>query len=254
MTRHLEWKRFDFTAVELKQESDQVGIVQGYGSTFGNIDEGGDMIARGAFTETLADWRARGKWPKMLLQHGGGFLGGAFDMVPIGQWTHMEENRKGLKVEGRLFALNTERGQYIYESLKSGELDGLSIGYRTVKETPGTREAGFERRLDAVELWEVSIVTFPMNREALVSAVKSLTTKQIRDLEGLLGERGVSQTQAVRAIAAFKDWLAREARAPEIIQPREAVVPDDPMAEALALADCLGASMLLGALDPNVRG
>jgi hypothetical protein len=62
-------------------------------------------------------------------------------MLPVGKWTSMEENSKGLKVEGELFALNTERGQYIYEGLKAGALDGLSIGYASRNSCNGTKPA-----------------------------------------------------------------------------------------------------------------
>lgn len=253
MSNRLEHRSVDLTEIKLIQESDAVGSLEGYGSVFNNLDEQDDIIAPGAFRDSLAAWQARKKWPKMLLQHGGGmFGGGALDGIPVGQWTEMREDRKGLKVKGRLFALNTERGQYIYEGLRSGELDGLSIGFRVVTATQGGRDDDFDRKLEAIDLWEVSIVTFPANRDALIGAVKNLSVRQIRDLEGLLGERGVSQTQAVRAVAAFKEWLEREARAPEIV-PREAVAPD-PIVEALAAAELLGGSMILGAIDSNLRG
>ena len=68
------------------------GTFSGYGAIFGNTDSYGDVIERHAFKETLRTWEDKGKWPPMLLQHGGGFLGGADDMLPIGKWNSMEEN------------------------------------------------------------------------------------------------------------------------------------------------------------------
>jgi len=190
---------------------DKAGLFTGYGAIFGNVDAFGDVIEKGAFKETLRDWEAKGKLPPMMLQHGGGMFGGAAeDMLPIGQWTAMEENSKGLKVEGKLFALQTEKGQYIYEGLKSGVLDGLSIGYITKKATNGTKPGDPRRRLEAVDLKELSIVTFPSNDRARVSAVKAARdVKTIREFEDFLRDVGGFSHAAAKAIASggFKAQL-----------------------------------------------
>lgn len=194
--------------IEVKLASDDVdaktGTFSGYGAVFGNIDARGDVIDRGAFKETLRDWEERGKLPPMLLQHGGGMFGGSPDgMLPVGKWATMEENSKGLKVEGQLFALATERAQYIYAGLKSGVLDGLSIGYSTKKAKLGTKPGEPARRLEAVSLWEVSIVTFPANGKARVTGVKSADDiKTIRDFETFLREVGKFSSAAAKAIAS----------------------------------------------------
>jgi len=202
--------------LEIKLASDEVdsktGEFSGYGAVFGNVDSSGDVIAKGAFRRTLKEWDGRGKYPPMLLQHGGMFGAAADDMLPVGQWVTMEENGKGLKVTGRLFAMQTERGQYLYEGLKSGVLDGLSIGYRAKEFVLGTKPTEPRRTLTDVELVELSIVTFPANPLARVSAVKSaLTTQDIRDLEADLREKGLSRTDAVKAVAGFRGWLQRDA-------------------------------------------
>lgn len=203
--------RFD---IECKFASDKTGVFSGYGAVFGNIDAGGDLIEKGAFKQTLREWEERGKFPPMLLQHGGGmFGGGADDMLPVGKWTSMEENAKGLKVEGELFALGTERGQYIYEGLKAGALDGLSIGYRTKKFTNGTKPNEPRRKIEALELVELSIVTFPMNDKARIGSVKSKFDP--RELEESLRDAGLSRSDAVTAVAVLKKNL----------QQRDAVVP-----------------------------
>lgn len=188
--------------VEVKFDAEKTGVFSGYGAVFGNVDAGGDRIERGAFKATLREWEDKGKWPPMLLQHGGGFLGGADDMLPVGKWTAMEENAKGLKVEGELFALGTERGQYLYEGLKAGALDGLSIGYRVKSESVvyGTKPGEPRRTLKAVELVELSIVTFPMNDKARVGSVKSIRT--IREFEDFLRDAGGFSHAAAKAIAA----------------------------------------------------
>lgn len=187
---------------ELKFATDKPGAFSGYGATFGNIDAGGDRIEKGAFASTLKEWGAKGKFPPMLLQHGGGFMGSADDMLPVGKWTSMEENGRGLKVEGELFAMTTERGQYIYEGLKAGALDGLSIGYRAKEFVLGTKPGEPRRTLKSVDLFELSIVTFPMDGKARIGAVKGAeNVKTIRDFEDFLREAGFSNAQA-KAIAS----------------------------------------------------
>ncbi len=157
------------------------GTFSGYGSVFGNVDSHGDVVEKGAFTKTLREWEARGKLPKMLLQHGG-FFGPVDDMLPIGRWTAMEENSKGLKVEGELFALGTDRGALIHEGLKSGELDGLSIGYIAKKFTVGTKPTDPTRTLHEIDLREISIVTWGSNDKALIGAVKSADVDALNTL------------------------------------------------------------------------
>lgn len=163
------------TNFEFKFASDAPDATfSGYGSVFNNEDHGGDLILRGAFKESLADWEAKSKLPKMLLQHGGGFFGQADDMVPIGKWTAMSEDRKGLYCEGRLFGVkDTDRGRRIYEAMKEAELDGLSIGYRAREYEIGTKPDEPYRTLKKVDLYEVSVVLFGMNDQALIDSVKS---------------------------------------------------------------------------------
>jgi HK97 family phage prohead protease len=180
---------------------DNKGKFSGYGAVFGNKDSYGDVIERGAFKGTLREWEDKGKLPPMLLQHGGGFLGGADDMLPIGKWTSMEENAKGLKAEGELFALGTERGQYIYEGLKAGALDGLSIGYNVKEFVLGVKPGEPRRTLKAIDLMELSIVTFPANDKARVGNVKASDIKTIREFEDFLRDVGGYSHAAAKAIA-----------------------------------------------------
>jgi HK97 family phage prohead protease len=204
--------------IEIKLASDdfdaKTGEFAGYGAIFGNVDSYGDVIAKGAFKGTLREWEERGKYPPMLLQHGGGgFMSSADDMLPVGQWTEMEENAKGLKVRGKLFALSTERGQYIYEGMKSGALDGLSIGFRTKKFTMGTKPSEARRTLEEIDLMEVSIVTFPANGKARVSNVKSFDARFWRGLENDFKsdtKLNLSSAQAVSAVAILKKHLREE--------------------------------------------
>jgi hypothetical protein len=244
----IEHRQFGLT--EVKLATDKAGEFSGYGAIFGNVDSYGDTIAKGAFKSTLREWEDKGKLPPMLLQHGGGpFGGGANDMLPIGKWTSMEENSRGLKVEGKLFAMQTERGQYIYEGLKAGVLDGLSIGFRTRKATQGTKPGEPMRTLTELDLIEVSVVTFPANPKARVSGVKTLTTENLRELEAILRDAGLSRKDCERAVPVIRSWLLRDAGAPENAL-RVAAAPDETAdCEALAAANALLEKFVVGSLN-----
>jgi len=220
-------ERRDVRLLETKA-TDEPGQFSGYGAIFGNVDAAGDVIEPGAFSESLGEWKGRGKLPPMLLQHGA--LGAsAEDMLPVGEWLSMEENRRGLKVEGRLFALGTERGQYIYEGLRSGVLDGLSIGFQTREFSYGTRPGEPDRRLTNLDLWEVSIVTFPANPKARVMAVKALTLDTLRELEHYLRADlealNFSNADAKRVIHTIRKYLQRDVGGAESEQ-RDAAATD----------------------------
>jgi HK97 family phage prohead protease len=232
MEIRMQLERRQLGLVDCKLAGDATGTFSGYGAVFGNIDSYGDVIERGAFKDTLLAWQSKGKWPKMLLQHGGMGIG-AEDMMPVGQWTSMSEDAKGLKVEGKLFALNTERGQYIYEGLKSGELDSLSIGYQTDAAYDTVKDGVTLRHLTKLNLWEVSIVTFPANDKALISSVKTLTQEELRDLEDALRDGGLSRTDSKTAVSVFRKHVLRDAGRPDSTL-RDEVVPETAAASAAA--------------------
>ena len=190
--------------LDLKELSAE-GEFEGYASTFNNADRGNDVVKPGAFTASLKK-RPAGK-VKMLAQH---------DVRrPIGVWTGMEEDARGLKVKGRLL-LSIQDGKETYELMRAGALDAMSIGYRTLTEEYD-RSSGV-RRLKEVDLMEVSIVTFPMNERATVSTVKTaqdFTAQDWRDLEATLRDEGLSRADAVKAVSGFKTWFRRDAGAPD---------------------------------------
>ncbi len=191
--------------------ADAPGTFSGYGSVFDTVDSYGDTIVKGAFAQTLTDWKAKGKLPKLLLQHGGGYFGGgADDMVPIGKWDEMREDAHGLFVSGRLFELDTDRSKAVYAAMKEGELDGLSIGFQTLKwEYDEETEV---RTLTEIDLWEVSVVTFPANDPARIDMVKTagqLPTE--RDFEGFLRDAGFSKKQAQHIVADGFEHFLRDA-------------------------------------------
>ena len=241
----LETRQFGLTELKLATDGPK-GVFTGYGAVFGNVDAYGDVIARGAFKQTLRDWEEYGKLPPMLLQHGGGmFSGTADDKVPIGKWDAMEENSKGLKVDGHLFGLSTDRGQYLLDALKEGVLDGLSIGFRTRKSTNGTKPGDPRRTLTDIDLVEVSVVTFPANPKARVSAVKSMTVEELRELEATLRDAGLSRKDCERAVSAFKAYLQRDAVAPTtLLRDEDSPAPVD----VNAAAEQLLASITAGSL------
>lgn len=202
-------------AFELRQVTEQDGArtFEGYGSVFGTVDSYNDTIVKGAFKATLKEWKARKKLPKMLLQHGGcGFFSSnADDMVPIGKWEEMLEDDHGLFMKGRLFDIATDRAVATYAALKEGELDGLSIGFRTRK-SKIDEDTGI-RTLTEIQLFEVSLVTFPANDPARVTAVKAdgeLPTE--REFERWLRrEAGFTEAQAKAIISKGYRQVRREA-------------------------------------------
>ncbi|MEG6510098.1 HK97 family phage prohead protease [Methyloligella sp. 2.7D] len=135
------------------------GIFSGYASLFGRVDLGRDVIMPGAFANSLKAKGAGGI--KLLFQHN--------PDEPIGVWLGIEEDARGLKVHGRLLP-EVRRSAEVLSLMRAGALDGLSIGFRTVKGATD-RRTGI-RRLDQIDLWEISIVTFPMLSDARVSYVK----------------------------------------------------------------------------------
>ncbi len=136
------------------------GVFEGYASLFGKRDQQGDVVLAGAFTESL---RAKGAENiRMLFQHN--------PAEPVGTWIALEERLRGLFVRGRL-NLKVQRGRELLSLLESGGLDGLSIGFKTIR-ARNDRATG-ARHLLQIDLWEISLVTFPMLDGARVSTVKS---------------------------------------------------------------------------------
>ena len=206
--------RFEYRFTETDAAATK-GSFEGYGSVFNNEDDYGDMMAPGAFTGTLADHEAAGTMPKMLLNHGG--MGSFFsspspeDLLPIGKWTSMSEDSKGLQCKGRLINLNTESGMRIYGAMKENALDGLSIGFKPTDFVRGTKENEPRRTIKAVRLMEVSPVTFPANTSAQISSVKSFDFSDARTAEKLLRDvGGFSGLQARQFIAAVKSLGLRD--------------------------------------------
>jgi HK97 family phage prohead protease len=189
--------------LDIKAFNDQ-GEFEGYASTFGNVDRGGDICVAGCFAESLQK-RPASK-VKMLLHH---------DTRRIcGTWAELVEDSKGLLARGRLL-LTTDDGKNTYELMRAGALDAMSIGYRTLVDEID-RQTGV-RKIVKADLMEVSLVTFPMNERATVNTVKSardFTTQDWRDIEAALRDEGLSRADAVKAVSGLKTWLQRDAGEP----------------------------------------
>ena len=187
---------------ESEVKSEDNGIFTGYGSIFGNEDQGNDIVQKGAFTKSLQD-RPASK-VKMLFQHK--------TDEPIGVFEEIYEDQKGLYVKGKL-ALGTQKGRETYELLKIGALDGMSIGFKADPQKQGYNEnkRGI-RTLKEVDLMEISLVTFPMNEDAVVETVKG-NGKSIREWEDILREvGGLSRTESkIGAKSLYKSLNQREA-------------------------------------------
>lgn len=195
--------------IEVKSAGDGEMTFSGYGAVFGNLDAKGDVIEPGAFSDTIAYAKSTGNWPAMLSQHGGEGLT-AEDMTPIGIYTDLREDSKGLFVEGKFAP--TQRGQEMHALMKMQPrpaINALSIGFKALKYTMGRMPEEPRRKLQQIKLIEISPVTFPANRLALISNVKSEIN--IRTLERALRDAGCSQVEAKRILAeGFKSSTHRD--------------------------------------------
>ena len=174
---------------EIKAVSDD-GLFSGYASVFDNVDSYGDIVRKGAFVESISEWEAKGKMPPILWNHD--------PSDPIGVYTKMQEDDKGLFVEGRLLIDDVPRARQTHALMKAGVIDGLSIGYRVKEYLYNVDEEVTD--LIKLSLREVSIVTFPANPETRIEAVKSRLDAgelpTLPEFEKFLREAGFSKSQA----------------------------------------------------------
>lgn len=160
--KNIQFKTF---GLKFDEVSDQ-GIIRGYASTFGNVDLGLDIVEKGAFKKSLKE--NKGVFP-ILADHN--------PSKQIGWNMKASEDDRGLLVEGKLnMEVQDAREKYALakSAMELGAPMGLSIGYATIKAEPD-RERPVVRRLKELKLYEYSIVTFPMNTEAMITAAKSVT-------------------------------------------------------------------------------
>ncbi|MBL4801733.1 MAG: HK97 family phage prohead protease [Emcibacter sp.] len=160
----------------------QIGHFEGYASVFNTVDRGNDLILPGAFTRSLRERGAGGV--KFLWQHD--------PKEPMGILDELREDARGLYVRGRLI-LDVERAREAYRLLDAGALDGLSIGFHTLK---SKQRADGVRLLQEVDLWEISLVTFPMNELARISSFKTDFITAVDDTAFVAGLRHLTALMA----------------------------------------------------------
>lgn len=183
-------KQFAFKADAVKDD----GTFVGYGSVFGNVDSYGDVVMPGAFAKSLGTIKKGGDPLPMLWNHKSD--------EPIGGYTSLEEDERGLKVSGFILINEVARAKEIFALMKARVVKGLSIGYYEV-EAEQDKKSG-NRLLHELDLREISPVTFPANVLAEVEGVKGHIIKTLRDgnlpslkeFEDFLREAGFSKSQA----------------------------------------------------------
>ena len=175
--------------LEVKSFDEETGVFEGYGNVANFKDYAKDVAVNGAFQKSLDRHKAKGSTPAMLFQH-------KHDSA-IGVWTEIREDQHGLYVKGK-FTKGVQLADETYLLMKDGALSGLSIGYSVIdQEYDAKTETNY---LKEVELFEISVVTFPCNDRARIQTVKSafdegeLPTKS--EIEELLRDAGFSRKQA----------------------------------------------------------
>ena len=182
------------------------GSFTGYGSVFGEVDSYDEVVQKGAFAKSLKSYAAKGKSPKMLRGHDTNQI--------IGSWKGLTEDDVGLRVEGQL-ALELNAAKEAYALLKMDALDGLSIGYVATK-WEENKKTGITT-LTEIDLWEVSLVTFPAGPSARVDGVKSALEcgklPSLKEFEEYLREAGFSRTEAAAVAGKGLSHLLRQREA-----------------------------------------
>lgn len=179
------------------------GTFEGYGSVFGELDSYRDIVMPGAFNKSLQDdFLSKDRLVPMLWQHN--------DRTPIGVYSEIHEDQKGLYVKGEC-NMDVQLGREAHALMKQKALSGLSIGYTTV--TAEWDEKQLTRKLLQVNLWEVSPVTFPAGDSARVQSVKSMmelltlsdAEDYMRDAYGCTRKEAVALVSRIKAIAPQSD-------------------------------------------------
>jgi uncharacterized protein len=185
-------KTLDF-GLEIKS-LDEAGVLEGFASTYGNVDRVGDIVMPGAFTKTLRD--TGGKVP-ILWQHD--------QREPIGL-ANLSDEAGGLRLKGKL-DLDVDIGRRAYSALRKRIVGGLSIGYETARSTM----KGGVRQLLEIKLFEVSIVTIPANAEAVVTSVKDADSAVAGSVRAMNEQIAALAAEAgMRAITMQVLGLARQ--------------------------------------------
>ena len=170
----------------------------GHGSVFGNVDLGDDIVVPGAFKKSLSEKQKSGVMPGLFWMHDPGKV--------AGKWVEMKEDSRGLWVRGELAP--TPLGDEIHTLMKMEAVSGLSIGFQ-IRDHDYDKDGN--RLIKEVDLWEVSVVSLPMNPLARVTHVKTRTSElgeyvpTPREFERILRDVGCSKSVAKRLIHKLFD-------------------------------------------------
>lgn len=228
------------TRLEIKALDDRQ--FEGHGSVFGNVDLGGDVVVKGAFKRSLAQHRKTGKYPPMFWMHDPSRV--------AGKWLEMDEDAHGLKVRGEL--ARTPLGDEMHELLKMDAVSGMSIGFQTVDQD---YDDDGNRLLKEIDLWELSLVSLPMNPMAQIAHVKSQLSAAgeyvptAKEFERILREAGCSRKVARDIIHLLPEQkhvpeeVLREAE-PDSQREAEAEDGEELLADLKQLSDLLLVSSL----------
>lgn len=191
--------------LEIRSVSD-AGEFEGHGSVFNVEDSYGDIVVPGAFKRSLDEHKTEGTLPALLWQHDAS--------QPIGYYSDMKEDATGLYVKGQIL-LETAKGKEAHALLKAKAIRGLSIGF-VARDTSRDEATGI-RKVKDVDLWEVSLVTFPANRAASVEQVKGagVSIETERDLENFLRDAGKSKAEAKAIVARLRAQILERRDASE---------------------------------------
>jgi HK97 family phage prohead protease len=188
-------------------DADEDGSFEGYASVFGNKDLGNDVIKQGAFAKSIYEKKPR--QIKLLYQHK--------TDEPIGVIDSLEEDKRGLKIKGRL-AMGTQKGKEVYELMKMGALDSMSIGYRLSPDDYKYSDKLKKRTITNLDLMEISMVTFPMNPKAKITKVK-LAEMNVREIEHYLRDVGLMSSSVAKQSASilYKSFNHQENEQREVV-------------------------------------
>lgn len=188
--KHGQLKVRDFTLKVKAADVQDDGTFTGYGSVFGVEDSYGEVVAPGAFRDSLGELSAKGRRVPILWQHR--------TAEPIGIYSELTEDDHGLRLKGELAVGFDDLAKRAHGHMKMGSVTGLSIGY-WVRESSYDEKTGV-RTLTKLDLVEVSLVTFPANDEARIDAIKLKLAHgelpSLPEFERILREAGFSKTQA----------------------------------------------------------
>jgi HK97 family phage prohead protease len=197
---------------------------EGHGSIFGNVDLGDDVVLPGAFARSLAERKSSGILPGMFWMHDPGRV--------AGKWLDMKEDKRGLWVKGELAP--TPLGDEVHALMKMDAVNGLSIGFQ-IRDQDYDRDG--VRVIKEVDLWEVSVVSLPMNPLARVTHVKTQTSgageyvPTPKEFERILRDAGCSRSVAKQLIHL---WMEAKDEPAERAEPSQREAVDADISGALA--------------------